>query len=204
MSRERTVIMASGEARTLALQMGVTLNDVRPEVPGHVTEKDVRAHAQRTAPRRAFASVDARPGSSPPPTPADRKRTTDANAAVRASANVRQLADRLGVGLSEVPATGAGGRITMNDVRALARPAAVGTSGALPAFTASGVDPQALLRYPSPVRPAMAAAATHGAAFAMANKYQGMSDADAKDALAFDVTVPVHLGGAYLAWPTDD
>lgn len=74
-----------------------------------------------------------------------------------------------------------------------------GATSDLPAFTASGVDPKVLLRSPAPVRPAIAAAATTAEAYALAQRYAGMSDADAARVLATDMTVPVELAHTWAS-----
>lgn len=74
-----------------------------------------------------------------------------------------------------------------------------GTTGDLPAFTASGIDPKVLLRSPAPVRPAIAAAATAAEAYAIAQRYAGMSDTDAARALATDMSVPVELAHTWAS-----
>jgi len=119
---------------------------------------------------------------------------------------VRQLADRLGVELRNVVGTGVGGRIRRDDVvqaagaassatvsrRAVGNPYA-SAGGSLPAFTASGLDPAVLARFPAPVRPAMAAAATTAEAYRLGQAYQGLSDADAAAKLSTDTSVPENL-----------
>jgi hypothetical protein len=65
----------------------------------------------------------------------------------------------------------------------------------LPPFTASGIDPRALLDVPGPVRPAMAAAETTAAAYALREKYAGMGDDEARAALARDRAVSCDHGG---------
>jgi len=125
------------------------------------------------------------------------------NEDIPATPAVRTMAARLGVNLRNVVGTGVGGRITTVDVRAAAgvtapapRPASnpYAAQGAnLPAFTASGLDPAVLARFPAPVRPAMAAAATTAEAFRLGQAYQGLSDADAAAKLALDTSVPENL-----------
>lgn len=66
---------------------------------------------------------------------------------------------------------------------------------AIPAFTASGLDPQALLSLPGPVRSAVAAAPTLAAASELAQRYRGLSDEDALAALSKDRTVSCEHGG---------
>lgn len=76
------------------------------------------------------------------------------------------------------------------------RPAAVATGpysgqgSTLPAFTASGMDPSALLQYPAPLRPAIAGAATQAEAYALARDYAGMSDDQVAKAMATDLRIP--------------
>ena len=124
---------------------------------------------------------------------------------------VRAAATRLGVDLDEVTGTGAGGRVTVGDVRAAvgagpfraraARTAASGPyggTGALPAFCASGLDPHDLLAYPVPIRSAMAAAPTLAAAYALGQRYAGLSDADAADRMVLDPAIPSETYYAYL------
>ncbi|GAA3785593.1 hypothetical protein [Micromonospora maritima] len=72
-------------------------------------------------------------------------------------------------------------------------------TGELPAFTASGIDPKVLLRSPAPVRPAIAAAPTTAEAYAIAQRYAGMSDADAARALATDMSVPADLAHTWAS-----
>ncbi|MFF5201753.1 hypothetical protein ACFY3B_19340 [Micromonospora parva] len=74
-----------------------------------------------------------------------------------------------------------------------------GTSGELPAFTASGIDPKVLLRSPAPVRPALAAATTPAAAYAIAQRYAGMTDERAAQVLATDMGVPTDLAHAWAS-----
>lgn len=74
-----------------------------------------------------------------------------------------------------------------------------GAASDLPAFTASGIDPKVLLRSPAPVRPAIAAAPTTAEAYAIAQRYAGMSDADAARALATDMSVPVELAHTWAS-----
>lgn len=74
-----------------------------------------------------------------------------------------------------------------------------GATSDLPAFTASGIDPKVLLRSPAPVRPAIAAAATPAAAYALAQRYAGMTDADAARVLATDMSVPVELAHTWAS-----
>jgi len=128
-----------------------------------------------------------------------------ANARVNATPYVRALADRLGVHLSNVEGTGVGGRITDRDVRAHASPLAAApaarTSSDLPAFTASGIDPKALLQVPPSVRSAVAAAATGAEAYALVQRYKDMPDDEAAQLLAIDPSVSCEHGGWQGAWP---
>jgi len=132
----------------------------------------------------------------------------------------RVLANQHSVLLRNVSGTGRGGRVTAADVhahvgrdaaarerqeaaaRALSAPAAIVRPVAYspPAFTASGIDPKALLQVPAPVRPAMAAAATTAEAFALLEKYRGLSDEAAEQLLGVDHTVAGQHGG--WDWPT--
>lgn len=115
---------------------------------------------------------------------------------------VRATATRMGVVLDTIKGSGAGGRVTLGDVHKAAgvprRPAAAAAAAAvagLPAFTCSGMDPHRLLQVPPSVRAAVAAAPTLEQASALAAKYAGMSNDDARSALGGDSDVPAHLGG---------
>ncbi len=106
--------------------------------------------------------------------------------------------------------TGTNGAITKSDVldaagtqdrqRATAQRAAFPAPKSepaweLPPFTASGIDPKALLDVPAPVRPAMAAADTTAAAYALRERYRGIPDGEARAALARDRSVSCDHGG---------
>lgn len=122
---------------------------------------------------------------------------------------IAQLAARLGVNMSNVVGTGVGGRIRREDVLNAAQPgqgpsmARAGTSrprpagnpyargdSSLPAFTASGLDPAALLGFPAPVRAAMAAVPSQAEAYSIGQRYQGLSDLDAARAMVSDPSLP--------------
>jgi pyruvate/2-oxoglutarate dehydrogenase complex dihydrolipoamide acyltransferase (E2) component len=114
--------------------------------------------------------------------------STPATPAVRAAAAAR------GIDLASVKGTGVGGRITLGDVRAAVGEAPpvlppspadlayapwpapgtvpVAATDELPPFTASGVDPQELLRLPALLRPAAAAAPDRGTVLAMIQSHE--------------------------------
>lgn len=71
-------------------------------------------------------------------------------------------------------------------------------SAQLPAFTASGIDPKTLMQYPMPVRPAIAAAPTAADAYRIAQKYAGMTDEQAANAVASDPTIPAEDAFAWM------
>lgn len=73
------------------------------------------------------------------------------------------------------------------------QPTVRASAGALPPFCASGLDPQVLRSVPAPVRPAMAAASTTQEAYALLDRYRGLSDDDAQVVLSRDASVPEHL-----------
>jgi len=182
---------ASAPVRALANRLGVRLGDVSGTgAGGRITTRDVHA----AAPRRGPATLAAVPSAAS----AERSRVAAAaNEHVTAPTNVRELANHLGVQLRDVYAagvSGATGMPTESDVRAqagrLGLPGAASTAPPLPAFTASGIDPRALLDFPAPVRPAMAAAESRAEAYALGQRYAGMTDELAAQALATDLTVP--------------
>ncbi|WP_432571187.1 E3 binding domain-containing protein [Kineococcus sp. SYSU DK005] len=118
--------------------------------------------------------------------------TGPAGQVVRADV-VHQHNTNLGLGfLNARTGTGAGRPAARRASSARATAASgpyTGAAGGLPAFTASGLDPAALLSYPAPVRPAMAAAATAAAAYGIGQRYAGLSDEQAALKLALDTTV---------------
>lgn len=148
-----------------------------------------RARASQRPTAMASSSGSARP-------PATSVRRGDDQSVVATSDAVYE-AGRLRVALGTVRGTGPDGAVTGADVRTAAGvpdPQAAVTAP-LPAFTASGMDPQSLLRLPAPVRAAVAAATTLEQAHRLAHTYAGMSDVAAREALAADGTVPLRLGG---------
>ena len=75
------------------------------------------------------------------------------------------------------------------------------TTGDLPAFTASGIDPQALLQVPWQARPAVASATTHAEAYQLVQTYSGP---DAEDQAAWDFReVEEGFRARYSAWIAD-
>lgn len=205
----------SAEATRLASALSIDLSRVYGTGPsGQHTAEDVRRFADyRKDTSRHLTAV---------PPPASRALTTGGRlaadpAVVTANTRVgvpdpevRTLANTRGVYLSRVRGTGTGGAITKSDVleaaaaqdrqRATWQRDAFPTPKAepaweLPPFTASGIDPKALLDVPAPVRPAMAAAETTAAAYALRERYQGMPDDEARAALARDRAVSCDHGG---------
>jgi pyruvate/2-oxoglutarate dehydrogenase complex dihydrolipoamide acyltransferase (E2) component len=129
---------------------------------------------------------------------------------------VRQLASELGVRLAYLSGSGPSGRPTRSDVltagarldaeharaQAVVRPRSARTPEApLPAFTASGLDPEQLRSVPPSVRPAMAAAPTLAEAYRLKETYGGTADEQARQQLRADHAVSPQHGGYY--WPTD-
>lgn len=185
-SRDRPVTPL---VRATAKRLGVDLNIVNATgAGGRVTMADVKAAAP-PRPRQVMPA-----GSRPTPA---RPRGTDV---VAESSQVLIEARNRNVDIGSVRGTGTGGAVTVNDVRA-----SVGIMPAdhsrIPPFTASGVDPQVLRQYPGPVRAAMAAAPTTQDAHVLGQRYAGMSDAEAAEALRGDGSVPLHLGGCKGNWP---
>ncbi len=71
-------------------------------------------------------------------------------------------------------------------------------TGDLPAFTASGIDPQALLQVPWQARPAVASATTQAAAYQLVQTYGGP---DGEDMAAWDFRdVEESFRARYDAW----
>lgn len=116
---------------------------------------------------------------------------------------VRAEAKALGVALDTVTGTGAGGRVRLSDVRAAAglsprpTPARRSTAAttppgpaALPPFTASGIDPQALLQVPEVVRPALAAEESRAIAYELVQTYRGLDNDTATATLLRDDRIP--------------
>src|SRR5262245_26886330 len=95
----------------------------------------------------APASAADATGDPAPPTPAPA--TTSANAPVQAAPAVRQLAKELGVALDTVAGTGAGGRVTPDDVRRAASSPKVAVAAKLAADALSKVDAAAGVRAPA-------------------------------------------------------
>ncbi|MGY1607272.1 E3 binding domain-containing protein [Geodermatophilus sp. SYSU D00700] len=141
------------------------------------------------------------------------------NARVPADADVRQAAGEREVRLAEVEGTGPGGRPTMSDVLAVARQQDAQRAAAhraafpapapeadpvMPPFSASGVDPRALLAgVPAVAWRALAAAETTAEAYRLRERYLGLSDDEARAALAKDRSVATRHGGLATggAWP---
>ncbi|PGH46022.1 hypothetical protein COO58_17595 [Micromonospora sp. WMMA1996] len=129
-----------------------------------------------------------------------------ANASLDVDPAVRRMADGMGIDLRALQPRPGQAALDASDVTAAyaqrlrasrrSSPAAgpyATAAGELPAFTASGIDPKVLLRSPAPVRPAIAAAPTTAEAYAIAQRYNGMSDIDAARVLATDMSVPADL-----------
>ena len=75
------------------------------------------------------------------------------------------------------------------------------STGDLPPFCASGIDPQALLQVPWQARPAVASAATHAEAYQLVQAYSGP---DAEDRAAWDFReVEEGFRARYTAWIED-
>jgi pyruvate/2-oxoglutarate dehydrogenase complex dihydrolipoamide acyltransferase (E2) component len=185
------------KVRATARRLGVDLSTVNGTGHGGmITVKDVKAAASKKPLRRAPAATA--PVRLAPP----RQPTPRGGLIAVADTAAIGLADELGVYLGDVAGTGEGGAITVDDVRAAAGQARSTDPAPLPAFTASGLDPQELLKVPAPVRPAVAAAETRTRAYELAQAYAGMSDDEAREALAADPTVPAHVGGAKANWPS--
>ncbi|SET33279.1 E3 binding domain-containing protein [Geodermatophilus poikilotrophus] len=203
-------------ATRLASALGISLAGVAGSGPGcQITEDDVRAVAARRDYRAGTSHLAGVPTESRSLTTGGRlavdPAVVSANTRVGVSdPDVRTLANTRGVFLSRVKGTGTGGAITPSDVltaaavqdhqRAVAHRAAFPAPKPEPAwepppFTASGIDPKALLDVPAPVRPAMAAAETTAAAYALRERYAGMTDDEARGALARDRAVSCDHGG---------
>lgn len=219
---------ATPVVRHVAEQWGVNLQTVTGTgVGGRITLGDVRAKARamRAGTGRPSIAPVARlgePGASVSVAygadgrPVRNPFVVAKNAGVNgADVQARELADVHGILLENIRGTGPNAQVTVADVQATVRqetaaralsaprePAAASTLAEqpLPAFTASGIDPKVLLDVPAPVRPAMAAASTRADAFALAERYSGMSDEAAEAALAGDGSVDFRYGGYRGAW----
>ena len=204
-------------ATALASALGIGLAGVPGSGPdGQITEDDVRFVA-RDRDYRAGTTTHLRAIPSEPRSLTTGGRLAADPAVVTANTrvavtdpDVRRLANTRGVFLARVTGTGRNGVITKTDVLAAAaeqdRQRAAAHRAAFPApkpepawelppFTASGIDPRALLDVPAPIRPAMAAAETTAAAYALRERYRGMPDDDARTALARDRAVSCDHGG---------
>lgn len=73
------------------------------------------------------------------------------------------------------------------------------SSGALPPFTASGLDPQVLLRVPAAARTAMAAATTTAEAYAILTSFDGLTPGQAEQRAA---EVAENHEYSRMNWPT--
>ncbi|MBM0235462.1 hypothetical protein JNW91_29000 [Micromonospora sp. STR1_7] len=141
-----------------------------------------------------------------------------ANANANVAPDVRQMADGLGVDLRTVNPQPGRKTLDVNDVvmahnrRATtgnptydvtprsAQTASgpyTGSGNTLPAFTASGLDPKVLLRYPAPVRPALAALPTLAEAYHVGQSYLGLTDQEARERLSTDTRIPTEYAYAW-------
>lgn len=141
-----------------------------------------------------------------------------ANANASVTPDVRKMADGLGVDLSTVNPRPGRTTVDVSDVvmahnrRATAGNPAydatpraaqtasgpyTGSGNTLPAFTASGLDPTVLLRYPAPIRPALAALPTLAEAYQIGQSYLGLTDDEARRQLATDARIPTEVAYAW-------
>ncbi|MEW2382314.1 hypothetical protein AB0873_09510 [Micromonospora sp. NPDC047707] len=198
----------------------------RPLPPRRPATAAEIAAAGRAADEIPRTPVDAGPPPVSPPPVRSQPVSIDfaaikaANAAVSAAPDVRKMADGLGVDLRTVQPRPGQTAVDIDDVKAAygrrtsasrrgnptppnaaAAGPYTGSDGTLPAFTASGLDPKVLRRYPAPVRPAMAAVPSLAEAYAIGQRYVGLTDDEARQQLATDASIPTEI--AY-AWTDPD
>lgn len=219
---------ATPVVRHMAEQWGVNLQTVTGTgAGGRITLGDVRATARAMragtgSPSIAPVARLGEPGASVSVAyGADGRPTRNPfvvakNAGVNgADPQARELADEHSILLDNIVGSGRNGQVTESDVQATIRQEAAARALStprkpaastlaeqpLPAFTASGVDPKALLGVQPSLRPAMAAAETQAEAFQLAERYQGLTDEQVQERLAADSTVDARYGGFKNAWP---